>query len=63
MRINNCDAVSLLDVLEDEIAQQSGFSRTRLPNNVSVKTRILRMDDEGNLPAPDGAMANNEWVI
>jgi hypothetical protein len=63
MGVDNGDAVALLDVLEDEIPQQSGFSRTRLPNDVGVKTRILGMNDEGDLPAPNGAMANNEWVI
>jgi hypothetical protein len=63
MGINNRDAVALLDVVEDKIPQQSGFSRTRLPNDAGVKTRILGMDDERDLPAPNGAMANDEWVI
>ena len=63
MGIDNGNPVALLDVLEDEVPQQSGFSRTRFPNDVSVKTRILRMDDEGDFPAPNGAVTNDEGVI
>jgi len=63
MGINDGNTVALLDVPEAEILQQSGFSRTGLPDDVGVKTRIPGMDDEGDLPAPGGAMANDEGVI
>lgn len=63
MGIDDGDAVALLDVLENEILQQSGFSRTRLPNDVGVKTRILGLDDEGNFAAPGGAVTNDEGGI
>jgi hypothetical protein len=63
MGIDDGDAVTVLDMLEDQIAQQGSFSRTGLPDDVSVKTRILRLDDEGNFAAPNGAVTNDEGGI
>ena len=63
MGINDGNAMTQSDVLQDQVAQQGGFSRTRLSDDVSVKTRILRLDDEGDFAAPHGAVTNNEGGI
>jgi hypothetical protein len=63
MGINDGNTVALLDVPEAEILQQSGFSRTGLPDDVGVKTRILGLDDEGNFAAPCGAVTDDEGGI
>lgn len=52
MRINEADAVALLDELEDEIAQKRGLSRTRLADDVGVVACIAQIKTERLLAAP-----------
>jgi hypothetical protein len=63
MGINDGDAVTELDMLENQVAQQGCFSRARFTDDVGVKTRILRLDDEGDFTTPCGAVANGEGGI
>ena len=52
MRINETDAVALLDELEDEIAQQRGLPGTRLADDVGVVACIAQFEAERLLAAP-----------
>ena len=49
MRIDHSDSVSLGNVLEDEIAKQGSFSRTRFSDNVAVVSRIGRRKAESDV--------------
>jgi hypothetical protein len=63
MRINECDAAALLDVLGDQVLEQSRFSRTRLSNDVGMKTRILRVQEEWDFSAPCGARSEMDGML
>jgi hypothetical protein len=52
MRVDECDTATVLDLLGDQVFEQSRFSRTRFSNDVGMKTRILRMQDEWDFAAP-----------
>ena len=63
MGINDSNAMATVDVLDDEIAQQSRFSRTRFSNDVTVMPGILWMDTDGGLATPDKAVADDNGFV
>lgn len=52
MRVDETDAVALLDELEDEIAQQRGLPGTRLADDVGVVAGISQVEAKRLLAAP-----------
>ncbi len=63
MRINECDTAALVDVLRDQVLEQSRFSRTRPSNDVGMKTRILRMQKESGFAALCGARSEMDGLV
>jgi hypothetical protein len=52
VRIDEADSMALLNELEDEIAKERCFSRTRLPDDVGVIAGISQLETERHLAAP-----------
>ena len=52
MRIQETDAMTLLDELEDEIAQERRLPGTRLADDVGVVSGIAHLEAERHLAAP-----------
>lgn len=60
MRINDGHAMPPVDVLDEEVAQQSGFPRSRDSDDVAVMPGILRMDAKGDFATPREAVADHD---
>ena len=61
--IDQSNAVPLQDELEDQIAQQSGLSRTRFADHVGVVAGIGYVKTKRHLAAPDLALADEKVVF
>jgi hypothetical protein len=58
MGIDDGHAVASMNVLDDEVSQQRGFSRSRLSDDVGVVPSVLQMQTKRNLTAPSKAMTD-----
>ncbi len=64
VRIDDGDTVPVVNVLDDEIAQQGGFSRSRLTDDVGVMPGVHLMDAQRDFAAPSESMSNDDgWVV
>ena len=64
VRIDDCDTVAVVHVLDDQIAQQGGFSRTRLADDAGMMAGVLRLDAQRHLAPPGESMSDNDrWVV
>src|SRR5437762_2231046 len=52
VRVNDTDAVTRFDVLQNHIPQQHAFANARLPDNVHVRAPITRSNTKGSVSAP-----------
>lgn len=63
MRVDEADAVALLDELEDEIAQERGLPGARLADDVGVVACISQVEAKRLLAAPDMPHADVKIVF
>lgn len=63
MRVDEADAVALLDELENEIAQQRGLPGARLADDVGVVAGISQVEAKRLLAAPDMPHADVKIVF
>ncbi len=63
MRIDQANAMTLQNELQDEIAQQRGLARTGLADDVGVEASIGHIETKRYLAAPDFAFADVKKMI
>lgn len=64
VRVEQCESLSALKVLADEVQQQCGFSRTGLPHHPQVAETVRRKQSKAPmLPSERGFTENQERLL
>src|SRR6266446_4843044 len=63
MRVNHADALSVYDVLKNEIAQKRRFPRSRFAEDIKVMTTIFPPDAKRTFSTPHKGSPNGVDVV